>query len=562
MTHRVEDGMVAELNPGRTFLMSLAFILILAPCSSALGQWTEWRGSGGHSATELEKGPDVGYLRWKYTTGGQVLSSAVFFDGGMLIGSDDGYLYCFDPYDGTLNWRYRTEGEVQTTPLILEGRAYFGSFDRNLTCILLPEPGSRDDPEMLWRFSTSGQIISSAHHSGGGIFFADLDGYVYRVDLEGKEVWRSRPTTREIWATPALDENGGRLYVGDINGGLYALDMDGGSVLASIQLPGDSEIYSSALLSQGSLFLTTGEGRSLVRLDLSNFSTVWSFNTGHATYSSPVIRDKRIYFGSFEYAWCVPAEDPSGDGEITQDELFWSAPTYDFQGGSSPLVTADRVYIGSDASQPENTENLYCFNSSTGELIWKFDTDGYVYSSPALYNGSIYFGSADRKVYCVGERIPGISVTVEAERDEITSDEGTYVNFSVVDQDGFPITDPIVEVSPSSGEVSGVTKLGGGNFSLFFQPPEVSSRSTVEISVSVRFEGLRDGRGLVQIAVEPGESSGEGGSPRVLDVNSERLPYLGAIGALVLLNLILMLISFSFYMGSRVPVDGGGGDRS
>jgi outer membrane protein assembly factor BamB len=53
------------------------------------------------------------------------------------------------------------------------------------------------------------------------------------------------------------------------------------------------------------------------------------------------------------------------------------------------------VYVGS------NDGNLYALNADTGALLWKYTTDSYVRSSPAVANGVVYIGSTDDNVYAL-----------------------------------------------------------------------------------------------------------------------------------------------------------------
>jgi outer membrane protein assembly factor BamB len=62
---------------------------------------------------------------------------------------------------------------------------------------------------------------------------------------------------------------------------------------------------------------------------------------------------------------------------------------------SSPLVFNGAVYFGSV------DRHVYCLDGRSGELRWKFETDGPVVSSPAQADGVIYIGSCDRRVYAL-----------------------------------------------------------------------------------------------------------------------------------------------------------------
>jgi PQQ-like domain/Domain of unknown function DUF11 len=57
------------------------------------------------------------------------------------------------------------------------------------------------------------------------------------------------------------------------------------------------------------------------------------------------------------------------------------------------------VYFGSDASDLDH--NLYALNASTGAKLWSYATGTSVFSSPAVANGVVYFGSGDHNVYAL-----------------------------------------------------------------------------------------------------------------------------------------------------------------
>jgi outer membrane protein assembly factor BamB len=62
---------------------------------------------------------------------------------------------------------------------------------------------------------------------------------------------------------------------------------------------------------------------------------------------------------------------------------------------STPAVLDGTAYFGS------NDHYLYAVNLTDGMQRWKFKTDGRVTSSPAVYQGRVYFGSYDGNIYSV-----------------------------------------------------------------------------------------------------------------------------------------------------------------
>lgn len=516
----------------------LTLLVLLTPTMNGTGSWSQWRGDPLHHAIEGGPGPEKGEAIWSYQTNGQVYSSPSFYEGGMLIGSDDGNLYCFDPETGDLKWKFRTDGEIQATAYIDDNKAYFGSFDKNLYCIDLP--GSEGGiPELAWNYSTHGKIIGSCTPYLDSVVFGDNEGYVYRISKDGELEWEFQYHEIEYWSSPIIDSENGIVYIGNIGNALFKIGVEDGHEMGIRGFGQDSELYSSGVYKDDIIYLTDGEGNSLIAENLVNRELEWIFDCGYATYSTPVIDGDRIYFGSFEYMWCLPLKDPNGDREITQEEIIWSSPTHDFQGGSSPVVVEDRIYIGSD------DYNLYCFDKMTGEEIWTFETKGYIYSSPVLHNGSIYFGSLDRSVYCVGDRPPGLVVEATLSPKEITSDGTAQLWINITDENGIPVNGSTIYLDTSAGYLSlqsgeKVEEIGvGGAFThLTVNPITVSSRSTMDIQIVASKEGLKEGTASIQLIVEPGE----GASSDEIEVSStkDRGPYIIGVIIVVIINLILV----------------------
>lgn len=176
----------------------------------------------------------------------------------------------------------------------------------------------------------------------------------------------------------------------------------------------------------------------------------WKFPTGNRIVSSPVMDDKKIYFGSDDgnvYAidagsgreiWRrttrgpVPSTPAVADGAVyftSYDGNFYAlnaqtgALKWKFATGgerrfeakglhgmqpknqtiadpfdiylSSPVVADGVVYFGSGDGY------LYALNAATGDLHWKFKTGDVVHASPAYVSGVVFVGSWDSYFYAV-----------------------------------------------------------------------------------------------------------------------------------------------------------------
>ncbi len=64
---------------------------------------------------------------------------------------------------------------------------------------------------------------------------------------------------------------------------------------------------------------------------------------------------------------------------------------------SSPTVTATHVYLGDEDGV------FHAIDRKSGKQAWVFRTDGEIFSSASIYQGSILFGSYDNNLYCLNE---------------------------------------------------------------------------------------------------------------------------------------------------------------
>ena len=104
--------------------------------------------------------------------------------------------------------------------------------------------------------------------------------------------------------------------------------------------------------------------------------------------SSPAVADGVVYVGV----------DGFDDGLLALDaatgQLLWEYET-ESSVTSSPTVANGGVYFGS------YDQRLYALDATTGNLLWRFKTSDAVYSSPVVKNGVVYFGSNDTHLYAV-----------------------------------------------------------------------------------------------------------------------------------------------------------------
>ena len=64
---------------------------------------------------------------------------------------------------------------------------------------------------------------------------------------------------------------------------------------------------------------------------------------------------------------------------------------------SSPVVAGGIVYVGS------HDHNLYAFDARTGQKLWSYTTGNMIISSPTVVGGIVYVGSNDHNLYAFNQ---------------------------------------------------------------------------------------------------------------------------------------------------------------
>lgn len=122
---------------------------------------------------------------------------------------------------------------------------------------------------------------------------------------------------------------------------------------------------------------------------------VWEVSLGQ-----PILATAAIV-GDFVYVPCLSGElfclERKTGKQVWAYQTVEKVPANSFAPGfkSSPTVTADAVYLGDEEGV------FHAINRKTGKRIWQFQTGGEIFSSAAVVDGRILFGSYDNNLYCL-----------------------------------------------------------------------------------------------------------------------------------------------------------------
>lgn len=171
----------------------------------------------------------------------------------------------------------------------------------------------------------------------------------------------------------------------------------------------DGKVISSPAIANGTVYAGSTD-MHFYAIDQRTGRLKWKFKTGSAVTSSPAVAGALVYFGSFDgkfYAldagsgavrWTFETE---GERRFAHRNLHGLEPSgetmpdpWDFY-LSSPAVFNGAVYFGSGDG------HIYALDAATGALRWKFRTGNVVHASPAIADGTVYLGSWDSYLYAL-----------------------------------------------------------------------------------------------------------------------------------------------------------------
>ncbi len=168
-------------------------------------------------------------------------------------------------------------------------------------------------------------------------------------------------------------------------------------------------VISSPAVSNGMVYVGSTDG-NLYAVDLESGAQKWKFETKVRVPSSPAVSGGIVYFGSYDSNfYAVDAKtgqlkwkfQTGGERRFAAKHIHGIQPAaetmpdpFDFY-LSSPAVWNGSVYFGSGDG------NIYALNASSGALKWKFQTGDVVHASPAISNGILFVGSWDSFFYAL-----------------------------------------------------------------------------------------------------------------------------------------------------------------
>jgi outer membrane protein assembly factor BamB len=204
-------------------------------------------------------------------------------------------------------------------------------------------------------------------------------------------------------------------------------------------------VYSSPAVVGGVAFVGSTDG-SLYAVDAESGVQKWKFVTRGRVTSSPAVQGGIVYFASYDSnVYAVDASTgllkwkfaTQGEKRFSAAHIHGMLPEKEVVPDpfdvylSSPAVANGTVYFGSGDSY------VYALDALTGATKWKFKTGDVVHASPALAGGMLYIGSWDTYFYA-------LDLTTGAERWKFKTGDDPVIHNQTGIQSSAAVSDGIV----------------------------------------------------------------------------------------------------------------------
>ncbi len=224
---------------------------------------------------------------------------------------------------------------------------------------------------------------------GDNLYVGCNDGKLYCFDLKTADVKWTTDLKREIISTPQIMND--KIYIGSMDKKYYCINCKDGKIVW------ETPVYGAV---QGTLLVTdslvvggSGDG-GVHALDRLTGKEVWKYQTGKFVKMQPVLADdgKSIIFAGWDNK-IVKVDAQTGKQQWAVD----AAASIHVSCATSNIIVKDDIVI----CAPHDYK-VHALNAATGERLWSWDPPttptkrlGPSYSSPAIKDDTVYFGTID-----------------------------------------------------------------------------------------------------------------------------------------------------------------------
>jgi len=217
-------------------------------------------------------------------------SSPTVTDDAVYLGDEDGVFHAIDKKTGQSKWKFTTGGEIYSSAAIVDHRLLFGSYDNSLYCL------NMSDGKPLWTFPTEGYVHCAPAIAEKYTFIAGCDEHLRAINIETGEQKSDMPLATYLIASPSVVGN--ILYVGTYASEIVAVDWTTMQVVWRYSTGGGEFPFHSSSAVTDKYLVVGSRDKSVHAVHRESGKQAWTFATRAKVDSSPAIVGERVFVGS------------------------------------------------------------------------------------------------------------------------------------------------------------------------------------------------------------------------------------------------------------------------
>ena len=173
----------------------------------------------------------------------------------------------------------------------------------------------------------------------------------------------------------------------------------------------DAPLYTTPLNINGVLYIAGEQTNSVFAINAATGSERWTYKQSYGITTTPMLVGSEIIGTTYQGVYILN----SSDGKVKKVYNNFS------DGGQlgSFTILDNIIYISGGSVYP-----FYAVDLATGNVKWKVQTKGDIYSDPVIYDGIVYFYNKEYKLYALDIKNGGIKWTLNDVNDNIVVVEG------------------------------------------------------------------------------------------------------------------------------------------
>ncbi len=311
----------------------------------------------------------LGTLFLSACSGGQVSNNwhGLAADAERAYLSSGAFVYAIDVKTGKQVWQYPAEADSKlmfyATPILTaDGQLLIGSAGTHHPFTSLdPATGKEKWAESFTK--NKGAWLSTPLVFNDTIYAPNTDGFLYMMDMNGKESADPIELGGALWSAPTTD--GSLLYVTSLDHHVHIIDPANSAVNKSINLGGAAP--SSPVIAKGGVYV--GSFASTIEFVTSAGESKTIATADNWIWGSPVLDGDTLYYADLK-GNIISLDVASG-------KQNWNATQKDDAVIASLLLHGDQIYAATEAG------NFIAFDRE-GKLVWEKNVGGSLYTTPVV----------------------------------------------------------------------------------------------------------------------------------------------------------------------------------